>query len=69
MCQLIPGRRWVVGSLVCAFLALGVAPVVSGPLGIMAGTVAVAKGARWWGRTAGVTASAVAGVVGYYLAS
>ena len=62
------GRRWVVGGLVCAAFALAVAPVVFGPLGVVAGTVAVWKGARWWG-TAGITASAMAGVLGYFLAA
>ena len=63
----IPGRRWVIVSLVCAGLSLAFAPVVFGPLGVVAGAVAAWKGARWWG-TAGVSGSAVAGVVGYYLA-
>ena len=62
------GRRWVIGSLVCATLALAVAPVVFGTLGVIAGTVAVAKGARWRG-TVGVSASAVAAVIGFYLAA
>ena len=63
-----PGRRWAIGSLVCAALALAFAPVVFGPLGVMAGTVAVRKGAKWRG-TAGVSASFVAAVVGFYLAT
>ncbi|MCH8898473.1 MAG: hypothetical protein IIC33_09315 [Chloroflexi bacterium] len=62
------GRRWVIGSLVCATLALGFAPVVFGPLGVMAGTVAVRRGAKWRG-TAGVSASFMAAVVGFYLAT
>ena len=53
--------------MVCAALALLIAPVVFGPLSVVAGTVAVAKGGRWWG-TAGVFASVVAGVLGYCLA-
>ena len=40
------GRRLTIASMVCAFLALGSVPVVFGPLGIIAGTVAVAKGAN-----------------------
>ncbi len=61
----MPGRRWVIASLVCAILSLAFAPVVFGPLGVVAGAVAVWKGARWWG-TAGVSGSAVAGLVGSY---
>ena len=53
-------------SLVCAALALLIAPVVFGPLSVVASTVAVAKGGRWG--TAGVFASVVAGVHGYCLA-
>lgn len=67
MRQRMPGRRWVITSLVCAAVALAFAPVVFGPLGVVAGTVAVWKGARWWG-TAGVSASFVAAVTGFYLA-
>ena len=63
----IPWQTYAAGSLVCAALALVVAPVVFGPLGVVAGTVAVWKGGRWWG-TVGVSGSAVAGVIGYYLA-
>ena len=44
-----------------------VEPVVFGPLGMAAGLVAVAKGDLWWG-AAGVSASAVAAVVGVYWA-
>ena len=57
------GRKWVLASLVCAALSLAVAPVVFGPLGVVAGSVAVSKGARWLG-AAGVSGSAVAAVVG-----
>ena len=64
----IPGRRWVISSLVYAALSLAFAPVVFAPLGVVAGTVAVWKGARWWG-TAGLTGSAMAGVLGYFLAA
>ena len=64
----MPGRRWVISSLVCAGLALAVAPVVLGPLGVIAGAVAAWKGARWWA-TAGVTASLVAAVVSAYMAA
>ena len=51
-----PGRRWVIGSLVCAGLALAVTPVVFGPLGVVAGFVAAWKGAKWWA-TVAVSAS------------
>ena len=63
----MPDRRWAIASLICAVLALAFAPVVFGPLGVLTGGVAVWKGARWWG-TAGVSASFVAAVVGFYLA-
>jgi len=46
---------------------LGV-PAVVGPLGVVTGTVAVWKGARWWG-TAGVSISFVAAQTGFYLAA
>ena len=64
----MPGGRWVIGSLVCAAMALAFAPVVFGPLGVVAGTVAVWKGATKRGGTAGVSASFVAAVTGFYLA-
>ena len=60
--------RWAFISLLCAALALVIAPEVFGPLGVAVGTVAVWKGGRWWG-VAGVYASAVAGLVGAYLVS
>ncbi|MDA1129382.1 MAG: hypothetical protein O2913_11890 [Chloroflexi bacterium] len=62
-----PGRVWVRASLVCAVLSLFLAPVVFGPLGIVAGMVAIWKGDRWWG-AAGASGSAVAAVVGFYWA-
>jgi len=52
----------------CAALSLFLDPLVLGLLGVVAGTVAVWKGARWRG-TLGVSGSAVAGIVGYYLAA
>ena len=61
------GRKWAIVSLVCAVLALVIAPAVLGPLGVVVGMVSVWKGARWWG-AAGVSGSAVAAVVGYYWA-
>ena len=64
----MPGGRWVIGSLVCAAMALAFAPVVFGPLGVVVGAVAVWKGARWWG-AAGVSASFVAAQAGFYLAT
>ena len=62
----IPGRRWVMASLVFAALALVVPSVVFGTLGLVAGPVAVAKGGGWWG-TAGVPASFAAAVLSAYL--
>ncbi len=44
----VNGRRPAIVSLVCAALALAVAPVVFGPLGVIAGMVAVWKGDGWW---------------------
>ena len=60
-----PGRRWVMGSIAFAFLSLGSVPVMFGPLGIIAGVVAVAKGARWYG-TVGIVASFVAAGISLY---
>ena len=62
------GRKWAFASLVCALLALAVAPLVFALVGIAAGTVAVADGERWWG-AAGVTASGGALIVSFYLAA
>ncbi len=58
--------RWTFSSLLCAALALVIAPAVLAPLGVVAGAVAVWKGGRWWGAS-GVCASVVAGVAGFYL--
>ena len=63
-----PGRSWVIASLGFAGLALAVTPVVFGPLGVAACTVADWKGARWWA-TATVSTSFVAAVGGFYLAA
>ncbi len=63
-----PGRSWVIASLVCAGMALAVAPVVFGPLGVIAGFVAAWKGARWWA-SVGVSASFGAAVLSAYLAA
>ena len=63
----VNGRRPAIASLVCAALALAVAPAMFGPLGVIAGMVAVWKGDVWWG-AAGVSGSAVAAVVGYWWA-
>ena len=49
-------------------MSVAIAPVVFGSLGVVAGAVAVAKGARWWG-TAGVSASFVAAVTCFYSAA
>ena len=62
------GRKWAIASLVCAVLALAVAPVVFGLLGVAFGTVAVVDGEWWWG-AAGVTASGGALIVSFYLAA
>ena len=59
-----PGRLWARASLICAALALFIAPAVLGPIGVAAGMVAVAKGDKWWG-AAGVSGSAIAAVTGY----
>ena len=59
--------RWAFISLLCAALALVIAPFVFGPLGVVTGVVAIWKGGRWWG-AAGASASAVTGVFGFYLA-
>ena len=61
------GRRFSIVSIVLALLSLAVAPVVFGPLGVLMGAVAVARGGRYLGML-GVTASAILGVTGYYLA-
>ena len=61
------GRRFAVASLVLALVALAVAPVVFGPLGILMGMVAVSEGDRYLGML-GLTASAVLAVTGYYVA-
>lgn len=60
--------RWAFGSLVCAALALVIAPLMLGPLGVAAGTVAVWKGDLWLG-AAGVSGSAIATVAGFYMAA
>ena len=54
-------------SLVMALVSLAVAPAVFGPLGIVLGIIAVAKGERYLGML-GVAASAALAVTGYYLA-
>ena len=61
------GRRFSIISLVLALASLAVAPVILGPLGILMGTIAVVKDDRLLGML-GLTASAVLGVTGYYLA-
>ena len=62
----MPGRSWVIASLVCAGLALAVKPVMFGPLGIVAGAVAAWKGATWWA-SAAVAASLGEAVASGYL--
>lgn len=63
-----PGRKWAIASLVCALLALAVAPLVLGLVGVAVGTVAVGEGDKWWG-AAGILASAGALVISFYLAT
>ena len=66
-CKTVNGRRPAITSLVCAALALAVAPAAFGPLDVIAGMVAVWKGDVWSG-AAGVSRSAVSAVVGYWFA-
>lgn len=61
------GRWFSAVSMVMALASLAVAPAVFGPLGVLMGITAVAKGERYLGML-GVTASAVLSVTGYYLA-
>ena len=61
------GRRFSIISMVLAVASIAVAPVILGPLGILMGAAAVAKGDRHLGML-GLTASAALGVTGYYLA-
>ena len=61
------GRRFAAASMVLALVALAVAPVVFGPLGILMGMVAVSKGERYLGMS-GLAASTVLTVIGYYIA-
>ena len=61
------GRWFSVASMAVALASLVVAPAVLGPLGVLMGMAAVAKGDRYLGML-GVTASAVLAVTGYYLA-
>ena len=57
--------RLTIASVAFAFLSLGSVPVLFGPLGIIAGVVAVANGARWYG-TVGIVASFVAAGISLY---
>ncbi len=61
------GRRFSIISMGLALASLAVAPAVLGPLGILMGTIAVAKGDRNLGML-GLTASAALGVTTYYIA-
>ena len=61
------GRWFAAASMVLALVALAVAPVVFGTLGILMGMVAVSKGERYLGML-GLTASAALAVTGYYIA-
>ena len=65
--QIQAGRWFSLISMIMALASLAVAPAVFGPSGILLGIIAVAKGDRRLGML-GVTASAVLGVTGYYLA-
>ena len=67
MHKIKPDRWFSAISFAMALVSLAVAPVVFGPLGILAGIAAVAKGNRIEGML-GVTASVVLAVTGYYLA-
>ena len=58
------GRLWARASLICAVWSLFIAPAVLGPIGVVAGMVAVAKGDKWWGGL-GVSGNAAASVTGY----
>jgi len=40
----VVGRKWAVTCLLLAAVSLVIVPVVFGPLGVLAGMVAVAKG-------------------------
>ncbi|MDA0263960.1 MAG: hypothetical protein O2803_07360 [Chloroflexi bacterium] len=60
------GRWFSRISIALALASMAFAPVVFGPLGVLAGMVAVAKGDRYLGML-GVTTSAVLSVTGYYL--
>ena len=62
-----PSRWFSAISIVMALASLAVAPIVLGPLGIVMGTITVGRGDRYLGMM-GLTASAVLGVTGYYLA-
>ena len=46
------GRRFIIISMGLALASLAVAPAVLGPLGILMGTTAVAKGDRYLGMLA-----------------
>ena len=60
--------RWLsVVSIAMALVSVAVAPAVFGALGILSGTIAVAKGDRYLGML-GLTASASLSVTGYYIA-
>ena len=61
------GRWFSTVSMAMALASLAVAPVVFGPLGILMGIIAVAKGDRYLGML-GLMASASLSVTGYYIA-
>lgn len=64
--KIILGRWFSAISFAMALVSLAVAPVVFGPLGILAGIAAVAKENRLGGML-GVIASVLLAVTGYYL--
>ena len=50
-----PGRGWAIAGIVSGVLALGILPILLGPLGIVLGIVGYAKGSRRMGVVAIVT--------------
>ena len=61
-----PGRGWAIAGIVSGVLALGILPIVLGPLGILLGIVGYAKGSRRMGVVA-IVAGALGLVIGLVL--
>ncbi len=57
-----PGRVWAFAGIVSGVLALGILPILFGPLGVVLGLVGYVKGSRRTG-----VAAVVAGVLGLVL--